>query len=89
VITRLRSPRGYVALLLTAIPTALIVLASIGGLTETQLVGIPVVPVYTLFGLPIDLIVRDIAMACTVGFALVGRCVDTAPKPSTGNPHIY
>lgn len=83
-ITRLRSPRGYVALLLTAIPTALIVLASIGGLTETQLVGIPVVPVYTLFGLPIDLIVRDIAMACTVGFALVGGVLTPRPNPRLG-----
>ena len=82
--TRLRSPWAYFALLFTAVPVALIVLASIGGLTETQLVGIPVVPVYTLFGLPIDLIIRDIAMACTLGFALVGGVLNDRPHALLG-----
>ncbi len=81
---RLRSPWAYFALLFSAVPVALIVLASIGGLTETQLVGIPVVPVYTLFGLPIDLIVRDIAMACTLGFALVGGVLNERPHALLG-----
>lgn len=81
---RLRSPWAYFALLFAAIPVALIVLASIGGLTETQLVGIPVVPVYTLFGLPIDLIMRDIAMACTLGCALVGGVLNDRPHATLG-----
>lgn len=81
---RLRSPWAYFALLFSAVPVALIVLASIGGLTETQLVGIPVVPVYTLFGLPIDLIIRDIAMACTLGFALVGGVLNDRPHALLG-----
>jgi putative copper export protein len=84
VTVRLRSPWAYFALLFAAIPVALIVLASIGGLTETQLVGIPVVPVYTLFGLPIDLIIRDIAMACTLGCALVGGVLNDRPHATLG-----
>lgn len=82
--TFLQSRWGYVALLLVAIPVALIVLGSIGGLTEVSLLGIPVVPVYTLFGLPIDLIIRDLAMACTLGFALVGGVLSERPNAQLG-----
>lgn len=81
---RLRSPWAYLGLLFTAVPVTLIVLASIGGLTETQIVGLPVVPVYTLFGLPIDLIIRDISMACTVGCALVGGVLNERPHALLG-----
>jgi len=84
VIADQRRPWRYIAVLLSAVPAALLVLASIGGLTETNLVGIPVVPVYTLFGLPIDLIIRDIAMACTLGFALVGGVLLSRPSPTLG-----
>lgn len=80
----MRTHWKYAVALLTAIPVALLVLASIGGLTETTLVGIPVVPAYTLFGLPVDLILRDIAMAATVGFALVGGVLTERPDPVLG-----
>lgn len=80
----MRTRWKYAGALLAAIPVALLVLASIGGLTETTLVGIPVVPVYTLFGLPIDLIIRDVAMAATIGFALVGGVLTEQPDPKLG-----
>jgi len=84
VIAQQRRPWIYIAALLSAVPAALLVLASIGGLTETNLIGIPVVPVYTLFGLPIDLIIRDIAMACTLGFALIGGVLISRPSATLG-----
>lgn len=80
----MRTRWKYAGALLTAIPVALLVLASIGGLNETTLVGIPVVPIYTLFGLPIDLIIRDLAMAATIGFALVGGVLTEKPDPKLG-----
>lgn len=77
-------PWLLVASLLTAIPAALIILASIGGLTETNLLGIPIVPWYTLIGLPTVLIIRDIAMACTLGFALIGGVLSETPNQLLG-----
>jgi len=74
----------YVVPLGTAFPIALLVLATLGGLSETGLIGIPIVPWYTLFGLPIDLVIRDIATACTVGFALIGGVLAPRPDPYLG-----
>ena len=56
-----------------------LVLAMIGALSENQIVGLPTVPELTLWGLPLSLLIRDVAIACTVGSALVGGVL--APKP--------
>jgi putative copper export protein len=56
-----------------------LVLAMIGALSENQIIGLPTVPRVTLWGLPLSLLIRDIAMALTVGSALVGGVL--APKP--------
>lgn len=56
-----------------------LVLAMIGALSENQIIGLPTVPELTLLGLPLSLLIRDVAMALTVGSALVGGVL--APKP--------
>ncbi len=56
-----------------------LVLAMIGALSENQIIGLPTVPELTLWGLPLSLLIRDFAMALTVGSALVGGVL--APKP--------
>ena len=56
-----------------------LVLAMIGALSENQVVGLPTVPELTLWGLPLSLLIRDVAMALTVGSALVGGVL--APRP--------
>ena len=56
-----------------------LVLAMIGALSENQIIGLPTVPELTLWGLPLSLLIRDVAMALTVGSALVGGVL--APKP--------
>lgn len=71
--------RNLVAPLLAGLPVLLLVLWGLGALTETSIPGLPVVPVATLWALPIDLWVRDVATALTVGFALVGGVL--APRP--------
>ena len=72
-------PRNLIAPLLAGIPILLLVLWGLGALTETSIPGLPVVPMATLWALPIDLWVRDVATALTVGFALVGGVL--APRP--------
>jgi putative copper export protein len=62
-----------------ALASMYLVLAMIGALSENQIVGLPTVPELTLWGLPLSLLIRDIAMALTVGSALVGGVL--APKP--------
>lgn len=61
------------------LPVLLVVVASLGGLSESSIPGLPVVPLATLISLPIDLWIRDIAMALTVGGAIVGGVL--APRP--------
>ena len=56
-----------------------LVLALIGALSKNQIVGLPTVAELTLWGLPLSLLIRDVAMALTVGSALVGGVL--APKP--------
>lgn len=62
-----------------ALASMYLVLAMIGALSENQIVGLPTVPELTLWGLPLSLLIRDVAMALTVGSVLVGGVL--APKP--------
>jgi putative copper resistance protein D len=73
--------RNLIAPLLVGVPVLLLVLWGIGGLTETTIPGLPVVPLATLWALPVDLWVRDVATALTVGFALIGGVL--APRPDS------
>lgn len=71
--------RSIIAPLLVGVPVLLLVIASLGGLSESDIPGLPVVPFATLISLPIDIWIRDIAMALTVGGAIVGGVL--APRP--------
>ena len=51
--------------LLVGLPVLLLVLYTLGGLTELGDVGLPTVPFATLLALPIDLWLRDLATAVT------------------------
>lgn len=81
--SRGRQP-SLVASLLVGVPVLLLVLWGIGGLSEQNIPGLPVVPLATLWSLPVDLWVRDIATALTVGFALVGGVLAPRPDPRSG-----
>ncbi len=61
-----------------------LVLAMIGALSENQIVGLPAVPEITLWGLPLSLLIRDVAMALTVGSALIGGVLAPKPDPLLG-----
>lgn len=65
--------------LLVGLPVLLLVLYTLGGLTELGDVGLPTVPFATLLALPIDLWLRDLATAVTVGAAVISI---VAPQPS-------
>lgn len=71
--------KKLIAPLLVGIPVLLLVVASLGGLSESDIPGLPVVPFATLVSLPVDIWIRDIAMAITVGGAIVGGVL--APRP--------
>jgi len=73
------SIKRLIAPLLVGIPVLLLVVASLGGLSESNIPGLPVVPFATLISLPVDIWIRDIAMAVTVGGAIVGGVL--APRP--------
>ena len=73
-----------IAPLLVGVPILLLVVASLGGLSESNIPGLPVVPVATLVSLPIDIWIRDIAMALTVGGAIVGGVLAPRPDPRVG-----
>lgn len=73
------STKRLIAPLLVGIPVLLLVVASLGGLSESDIPGLPVVPFATLISLPVDIWIRDIAMAITVGGAIVGGVL--APRP--------
>lgn len=64
--------------LLVGLPILLLILFTLGGLTEVGEVGLPSVPLATLLALPVDLWLRDLATAVTVGALLVGLL---APQP--------
>ncbi len=61
-------------------PVLLLILFTLGGLTEERETGIPTVPLVTLMSLPLDIWIRDLAVALTVGSLLVGMVL--APQPS-------
>jgi len=65
--------------LLVGLPILLLVLYTLGGLTEVGDIGLPVVPFATLLGLPVDLWIRDVATALALGSALI---LLVAPAPS-------
>ena len=75
---------SLVAPLLAGVPVLLLVLWGLGALSEQDIPGLPVVPLATLWSLPLDLWVRDIATALTVGFALVGGVLAPRPDPRSG-----
>ena len=58
--------------LLVGVPLLLLILATLGALTEESVEGLPVVPWQTLWALPLDRWIRDIAAALTLGFIIVG-----------------
>jgi len=65
--------------LLVGVPLLLIILATLGALTESSIEGLPVVPWQTLWALPLDRWIRDIAAAMTLGFLVVGGLL--LPRP--------
>jgi len=67
--------------LLVGIPILLLVLATLDALRESGVVGLPVVPWQTLWALPIDRWIRDIAATLTIGFLLVGGLLLGRPVP--------
>ncbi len=73
------SARRLTAGLLVGAPVLLLVLFTLGGLTEERETGIPTVPFVTLLSLPLDIWIRDLAAALTVGLLLVGLVL--APRP--------
>ncbi len=58
--------------LLAGIPVLLLILATLGALSQTTVEGLPVVPWQTLWGLPLDRWVRDVAASIVLGFVVVG-----------------
>lgn len=82
--TSTRSRPGAVALLV-GIPVLFLVLSTIGALTETDIPGLPVVPLATLWALPLDLWIRDLATALTIGFILVGGVLSPRPDRRSGS----
>ena len=77
--------RPRTAVLLVGIPVLFLVLSTIGALTETNVPGLPVVPMATLWALPLDLWIRDLATALTVGFILVGGVLAPRPDKRSGS----
>ena len=69
--TALRGGR-VAAGLLVGVPLLLVILATLGALAEETVEGLPVVPWQTLWALPLDRWIRDIAAAMTLGFIVVG-----------------
>ncbi|MFM1918277.1 MAG: hypothetical protein RJB01_1792 [Actinomycetota bacterium] len=79
-----KTARRFIAPLAVGIPILLIVLATLGALTQQDIAGLPTVPGITLWGLPVDLWVRDAATAITLGGALVGGVLAPRPDPWLG-----
>lgn len=71
--------RPAVGLLIGA-PILLLVLFTLGGLTEERNTGIPTVPWATLMALPLGIWIRDLATAITLGAVVIGLVL--APRPS-------
>lgn len=67
--------------LLVGIPILLLILGTLDALRESGVVGLPVVPWQTLWGLPLDRWIRDIAASLTLGFLIVGGLLLGRPIP--------
>jgi len=63
------------------IPVMLLVLATLDALKPADIPGLPQAPIATLWALPLDLFLRDLAMALTLGFLLVGGLLANSPSP--------
>ena len=61
--------------LLAGVPVLLLILATLGALSQTTVEGLPVVPWQTLWGLPLDRWVRDVAASIVLGFVVVGGLI--------------
>ena len=70
--------------LAVGVPVVLLIVWSLGGLTPFAEGGLPVVPRFTLWSLPVDVFIRNVAAAFTVGFALVGGVLARRPDPTLG-----
>jgi len=77
--------RPQFAGLLIGIPVLFLVLSTIGALSESTVPGIPVVPWVTLWSLPLDLWIRDLATALTIGFILIGGVIAPRPDKRSGS----
>ena len=74
------SSGGRIAVgLLVGVPVLIVILATLGAFTEEVIEGIPLVPGATLWAMPLDRWVRDIAAAITLGFAIMGGVL--LPRP--------
>lgn len=58
--------------LLAGVPVLILILATLGALSQTTVEGLPVVPWQTLWGIPLDRWVRDVAASIVLGFVVVG-----------------
>lgn len=67
--------------LLVGVPILLLVLGTLDGLREVTDIGLPVVPWQTLWSLPLDRWIRDIAATLTLGFLIVGGLLLGRPIP--------
>jgi putative copper resistance protein D len=76
--------RRLIASLCVGIPILLVVLATLGALTEQTVPGLPTVPAITLWALPVGIWVRDASTALTLGAALIGGVLAPRPDPRLG-----
>ncbi len=67
--------------LLVGVPILLVILGTLDALRESGVVGLPVVPWQTLWGLPLDRWIRDVAASLTVGFLILGGLLLGRPIP--------
>jgi len=67
--------------LMIGIPIMVLILSSLDALRENGVVGLPVVPWQTLWALPLDRWLRDVAAALTLGFLIVGGLLLGRPQP--------
>jgi putative copper export protein len=58
--------------LLAGLPALILILATLGALSQTTIEGMPIVPWQTLWSLPLDRWLRDIAATIVIGFIVVG-----------------
>lgn len=67
--------------LMAGLPVLFLVLATLGALTEFADIGLPVVPWTTLWSLPLDRWLRDVAAALVLGLLVIGGLLLGRPVP--------